>query len=259
MSGDDSDLHAYVDGELPFWRRSALLDRLTDDPEAAARVAEWRDQKRALALLFRTERGERPDPGWRQRSLALARVVRARGRRRTRARVVMAGGCVVGGLFLFLAYGADGPPNGKPAITAGPVRPQGSFGEAATPPDLSRLGWVVAGRRTAAGPLGPEMEYIYRASEQGAMPADAASSPPDVSLYVRRPDPSAPVTFGFWRRDDRLVFSWSDGRLSFVLVGDVETRSMLGLAKAVHGALASSKPSAASREGRARPVAERAM
>jgi anti-sigma factor RsiW len=49
------DLHAlsaFVDGELPDDARKAVLDHLAQDPQAAARVADWRAQKAALQALY---------------------------------------------------------------------------------------------------------------------------------------------------------------------------------------------------------------
>ena len=45
-------LSALVDGELSDTEHAALLERLTDDPEGAARVAHYRSQNAALRRLF---------------------------------------------------------------------------------------------------------------------------------------------------------------------------------------------------------------
>jgi anti-sigma factor RsiW len=46
-----SDLHAFVDGQLADDRSAAVTDRLAADPAAAERAAAYRDQRALLALL----------------------------------------------------------------------------------------------------------------------------------------------------------------------------------------------------------------
>lgn len=48
----DDDLHAYVDGMIDDARRIEVEARLAHDPEAAAKVANWRAQTQALHALF---------------------------------------------------------------------------------------------------------------------------------------------------------------------------------------------------------------
>jgi anti-sigma factor RsiW len=47
----DDELHALVDGQTPAASRQALEDRLARDPDAQARVAQWRQQRVALRGL----------------------------------------------------------------------------------------------------------------------------------------------------------------------------------------------------------------
>lgn len=49
---EDEDLQAYVDGRLDERRRAAVLQRLARDPDAAARVEQWRAQRLALRQAF---------------------------------------------------------------------------------------------------------------------------------------------------------------------------------------------------------------
>jgi anti-sigma factor RsiW len=52
---DDAELRmlsAFVDGELPHRERAAVLDRVTSDPQAAGRVADYHAQRAALRALF---------------------------------------------------------------------------------------------------------------------------------------------------------------------------------------------------------------
>jgi anti-sigma factor RsiW len=47
----ESDLHAFVDGQLADGRLAAVIDRLAADPAATERAAAYRDQRALLAAL----------------------------------------------------------------------------------------------------------------------------------------------------------------------------------------------------------------
>lgn len=50
---DEARLHAFVDGQLSPTDREAVLEQLSNDPAAAARVAQWQAQRQALRGLAR--------------------------------------------------------------------------------------------------------------------------------------------------------------------------------------------------------------
>ncbi len=53
LPAGEAELHAYVDGQLPPEVAAAVQQRLRNDPEAAARVAQWQSQRQALRGLAR--------------------------------------------------------------------------------------------------------------------------------------------------------------------------------------------------------------
>ena len=48
----EEELHAYVDGEIPADRRSAVEAWLASNPDDAARVAEWRAQADTIRARY---------------------------------------------------------------------------------------------------------------------------------------------------------------------------------------------------------------
>jgi anti-sigma factor RsiW len=51
LEESESDLHAFVDGQLVGDRLDAVIDRLAADPATAERAAAYRDQRALLAAL----------------------------------------------------------------------------------------------------------------------------------------------------------------------------------------------------------------
>lgn len=81
----ESDLHAYVDGQLPAERRPAVEEHLLNNPDAAERVAAYRRQREAIRAAF-AARGTDPLPP----SLSLARIIADRSRQRLRPWILAA-------------------------------------------------------------------------------------------------------------------------------------------------------------------------
>ncbi|MCH6074920.1 hypothetical protein MMA55_23150, partial [Salmonella enterica] len=52
-SAEEARLHAFVDDQLSPEERVAVLEPLAADPEAAARVAQWKEQRQAVRALAR--------------------------------------------------------------------------------------------------------------------------------------------------------------------------------------------------------------
>ncbi|MCY4755895.1 anti-sigma factor family protein [Pelomonas aquatica] len=52
-SAEEARLHAFVDDQLSPEERVAVLEQLAADPEAAARVAQWKEQRQAVRALAR--------------------------------------------------------------------------------------------------------------------------------------------------------------------------------------------------------------
>lgn len=247
---NEAQLHAYVDGELPDDERAAIEAALAVDADAQARVAAWREQKRALHALY--------DPLLTApHDLGLA----VRGQRRWSWQALAAG---VASLAVGLAggwFGHERVGTGRP-VTAEAGR---NFAESAAvahalyvpearhpvevpadqeahlvawlskrlaapvrAPHLGNAGWELLGGRLLPGEGGPLAQFMYQ--DKGGR---------RLTLVVSHK--AAPVgnssAFRYEQREQVAVFYWVDGAYNYALSAELPRPELLSLADAVYNEL----------------------
>jgi anti-sigma factor RsiW len=270
----DSDLHAYVDGQLEAARRIEVETWLAEDEEAARRVEAYRHQNAALHALFdpvlnepvndrladlaeqlgeRVSRGRaRPhwwaQPGWSRMAASIALVSAGLG----------AG---------WLGHGQVTPP-APPAAPAQAERTSlQSFAEEATQAhtfyahsrfevemgadDQEALNnWL--SERLGRPVFGPDLSGVgYRLIGGRSLPTDTGtvaqymyngSDGNRLTLFVGVPQAGQQAAFSFVKRGDIASFYWSEGPLSHALVGRFERDQLLTIAQAVHQKIKNGPP-----------------
>ncbi|MDX2144493.1 MAG: hypothetical protein SFV19_14140 [Rhodospirillaceae bacterium] len=229
----ESDLHAFIDGELGAERARLVAAALTQDSVLAARVASFRADKEQFARVY-GPLIDQPVP------LRLQAVL-ARGKRRApvglprTAWMAMAASivaAVVGWASLSVLQPAPADTIVAEALaaradTAGAqsVSP-GEAGQALTQalelnlqaPDLSKMGYTLARVDTYADtPGGAAVKLDYRA-------ADART----FTIYLRRS--SGDVRFEMLKQGETRICLWQDDVVGAVMLGEMSAGEMLRLA-----------------------------
>ena len=102
--GED-DLHAYIDGLLEAGRRAAVERYLTENPEAAQLVADYKAQREAIRMAFAARPAEKLPP-----ELSLARIIAKRSHRPRRPWLIAASVAFALGLGLAGGWLLHAPP-----------------------------------------------------------------------------------------------------------------------------------------------------
>ncbi len=192
----DSDLHAFVDGQLPPERHDAVARALQEQPEAAERVAAYVAQREALRAGFAPIAAAPVPPSLDLQGLIARRLTeRHSGWRIAQDRTVWRAAAAVllalglggaGGWALHARFGAA-PSEltmlAREAIAnhvvyaADRKRPtelgaeqrddlarwvSNRLGHAVAPPDMSSAGFRYMGGRLAATPQGPAGQFMYQ-------------------------------------------------------------------------------------------------
>ena len=255
---DDGELHALVDGELDPARQAEVEAWLSENPDAAGRVARYRAQNAGLHALF---------DGVLSEDLPLAVAGALAGRRQWLPR----GAAIAAGIALLLTGAVGGwvvrgevPFGGGEAVqtaAAGPaidtkelmVRAAmahvvnsdddmrlatredsdeiGQYistrmGEKVRVPQLASLGYRLVGSRVLPDTGGPAAQFVFE---------DANGE--RVTLYVRT-EAARGLDITFALADDLSMFYWNDSKHSYALVRDLEDETgrdaLLKAAKAVY-------------------------
>lgn len=236
----ESDLHAYLDGQLPGARRGEVEDYLGRHPEEAARIASYRAQNEALRAVFDPVLDEPVPRRLMRRPVLLDRY----------AAVVawMAFGMVIGwGLHDLRSTEtrADVPRWARQAVIAHivyapevrhPVEVAADqethlvtwlskrLGTHLKVPHLSAAGYSLVGGRLLPGEQGPVAQFMYQ-DAQGRR----------LTLYVRtNARDNRETAFRFAQEDHVDVFYWMDGKLGYALSGQVGKQELLRIATAVY-------------------------
>ena len=249
----DTELHAYVDGELPPERRAQIEARLAGDPLAAERVRVYREHKQALRDLFAPVLDEpmpaalralatppRPEPRWLPRNSL----------RRIAASVFIA---VFGGLLGWLAH--DRYPSAEVLARATPLAHQAAIAHAVFSPDVRRpveisaehedqlvtwlskrlgtpvrppklgtLGYELIGGRLLPGNSGPVAQFMYQ---------DGGGQ--RLTLYVSTERAgNRDTAFRFTREGQINVFYWIDGSYGYALSASLTKDELARIATAVY-------------------------
>jgi anti-sigma factor RsiW len=240
----EEELHAYVDGELPAERHSAVEAWLASHQDDATRVAAWRAQIEAIRARYGATATE-PVPA----RLDLDRLMR-RGRSwRTIAAAAAFAAFVFGGAAGWIVRGATGVgPSGFETFTLDaidahklyavevrhPVEVPGSeadhlvqwlskrVGYDLRAPDLKRLGLKLVGGRLLPGPTGAAAFFMYENTTGERFTIySARSNGPDTAM---RYNVSGKCS----------AFYWVDGDVAYVVSGQAEREELSKVAAAAY-------------------------
>lgn len=256
---DESELHALVDGELDAARQAEVEAWLSDNPEAARRVARYRAQNAGLHALFDEVLAEEVPP---------TIIAALAGRRRhwlPRSAAVAAGVALLvagtaAGWFARDAMAPRAPDTAQVAQAQPPIdtkelmvraamahlvnrdddlhmaKADGTddtgkyistrMGEKVRVPQLASLGYHLVGSRILPDTGGPAAQFVFADPSGGR-----------VSLYVRT-EKAKGVNVTYALADDLSMFYWNDSHHSYALVRKVNDEAgreaLLKAAKMVH-------------------------
>jgi anti-sigma factor RsiW len=248
----EDELHAFVDGELPADRREAVEAWLASHPEDAARVAAWRAQMEAIRAHY-GDVSAQPVPA----RLMLGRLDRARQSRFAIGIAAAIGALVVGTAAGWIAHGASAAaPNEIETMTAEaldahklyvvevrhPVEVPGSeaehlvqwlskrMGYPLRAPNLESLGLNLVGGRLLPGPNGAAAAFLMYESAAGER----------FTLYCAHS--TVENTAMRYNADGKAsAFYWADGKVAYVVSGDVDRKRLWNVAVAAYDQI-DSKP-----------------
>ncbi len=238
----ETDLHAYVDGQLDDARRVRVEGHLAHEAEAAENVRVWREQNEALRTLYNPVLNEAVPqrlldaraPRWRWPSHALAAGAVglsfalgwiAHGYQidplaRTVAlprRAAVAHAVYVPEVRHPVEVGADQQDHLVKWLSK-------RLGSELKAPLLTQQGFELVGGRLLPGGKGPVAQFMYQ---------DARGQ--RITLYVSARDTEPRDTaFRFSQEDKIAVFYWIDGNLGYALSADMDRASLLAVATSVY-------------------------
>jgi len=257
----DTDLSAWLDGALEPERRTKVDAWLREQPEAAARVRLWAADRDALRARLDPVLGE-PVP-----ALLVQAVLQARAQPRWAQAAVVAGLLVAGALV-----GAGGMWQWQGQRMAGALAGALAAAQAGTPAgwvqraalahsvyvpeprhpievkaqeehlarwltrridipvklfDLRDEGFELMGGRLLPDAGGKSAQLMYES-------VDAATPKQRVTVYLRKPDSSAPTAFSYRQQGELGEFYWVEAGAGYALVGALPKERLLALAQAIY-------------------------
>lgn len=257
----DTDLHAYVDGELNGEHRLQVEKLLAADPAAAARVSAYQAQKQALREMFAPALDE-PVPD----ALRAAAMPPPPAEPRLRSRwslqriaaslAIAAFGGMIGWLAhdryqpevlaratplphqAAIAHAVFTPDVRRPVEIAAEQEDQlvtwlsKRLGTPVRPPKLGSLGYELIGGRLLPGNSGPVAQFMYQ-----------EASGQRLTLYVSTEHPANRDTAFRFAREGRInVFYWIDGPYGYALSASIAKDELARIASAVYDQLDGRKP-----------------
>jgi anti-sigma factor RsiW len=256
----DLDLMAYADGQIAPERAAAVEAALARDPQAAARVAEIREQNRRLREGLDDWLVE-PSP---ERLLADAAPSAAARRPWLKPALAMAATLVLGlaigwfgreslldrqgmpttfarqAAFAHALYAADQRrpvevwANEEKGLVTWLTRRMGVQAHA---PDLNSVGFALVGGRLLSGHEKPTALLMYENAEKQRL-----------TLQWRKNEPGAQETaFRYAIEDGVAMFYWIDHDCAYALSGNLDRTQLLAVARVVYGQLAAAEAAPAHR------------
>ena len=243
----DSDLHAWLDGELSPERRALVEAWLHDRPEEAARVRLWAADRDVLKLQFDALLDEPVPPRladvvWRQAAAGGRSVPWLRW---AAAFALFALGGLVGAGLVWRQQPAT---SAAAAGAGGGVQPvawvqRAAVAHAVYVPevrhavevkaqeehlsrwltkrldvdvklfDLRAQGFELVGGRLLPDAAGPSAQLMYQAIQSADAAASAApgAKPERVTVYLRKPDDATSAAFHYEQRGELGLFYWVEG------------------------------------------------
>ena len=257
----DTDLSAWLDGELDATRRAQIDAWLREQPEAAARVRLWAADRDALRARFDPVLGEgvppalvdtvwqhRAHPRWAQAAMVAGLLVAGA--------VVGAGGMwqwqgqrTASAIAAARSSEAAGSPAGwvQRAALAHSVyvpEPRHPIEVKAQEEHLSRWltrridipvklfdlrdeGFELMGGRLLPDAGGKSAQLMYES-------LDPATPKQRVTVYLRKPDAAAPTAFSYRQQGELGQFYWVEAGAGYALVGTLPKERLLALAQAIY-------------------------
>lgn len=257
----ESDLHAYVDGELSEARRAEVEAALAADPAAAERVRAYQRQKRALQELFAPVLDEpvppalrdaaippvarkSPLPGWSLQRIAATLAVAALGgvigwlgHGRYQQNEMLARSTQLPHRAA-IAHAVFTPDVRRPVEVTAEQEDQlvtwlsKRLGTPVRPPKLGPLGYELVGGRLLPGNSGPVAQFMYQ-----------EASGQRLTLYVstERHD-NRDTAFRFAQEGQINVFYWIDGPYGYAISAGIPKDELARIATAVYDQLDGRRP-----------------
>ncbi len=241
----EDELHAYVDGELPPGRRSAVEAWLTTHSDDAAAVAAWRSQAELIQARYGGVADE-PTPdrlsiaqlAWRRRNgwIAVASAAALVAFIAGGAAGWFARGTAVAGPSDLRRYTTDALDAYRlyvvevrhPVEVPGDERPhltQWLSKRVGTPvriPELEKIGLKLVGGRLLPGPTGPTAFFMYE-----------TASGERFTLYCGQTKDQA-TALRYIAGKNSSAYYWVDGDLFYVLTGPAEQEKLRAIAQAAY-------------------------
>jgi anti-sigma factor RsiW len=246
----DTDLHAWLDGELTTERRAEVDAWLHTHADDAARVRLWAADREVLRSQFEAVLAE-PVPARLSalvggRSAGSARAAHAPAWRIAAAVALFALGGVVGAAVMWRGQAgavATALATAAASATGGPAAP-GAWAQRAVVAhtvyvpaqeehlsrwltkridvpvklfDLRAQGFELVGGRLLPDAAGPSAQLMYEAvvapnTQSAAASGAAAPKPTRVTVYLRKPDGATPAEFRYEQRGELGMFYWVEGQ-----------------------------------------------
>jgi anti-sigma factor RsiW len=241
MTPSENDIQALADDLIEPERRAEVEAYLTRDPEAAERVAAYREQNEQLRALFNPVLDE---------AIPQRLTVPAPRRRLTRF-AIAASWLILGAAIGWGANRLGGEDTGRTvtlarraAIAHAVYSPEvrhpvevgadqqehlvrwlsKRLGADLRPPVLVESGYELVGGRLLPGDRGAVAQFMYQDAKGRRL-----------TLYVSKMNASQGDTaFRFSRENGVSVFYWVDGALGYALSADLPKHDLLGVATAVY-------------------------
>jgi anti-sigma factor RsiW len=243
----ETELHAYVDGELPADRKAFVEAWLAAHPDDTARVTAWRSLADAIRSRYGAVASE-PIPA----RLSVRQIERAGRSWRSIAAAAAIAAFVVGGLSGWLARGAIAPGPAAATFTADaldayklyvvevrhPVEVPGNeeahlvqwlskrVGYQLRIPDLEPVGLKLVGGRLLPGPRGGAAAFFMYEGKSGER----------FTLYSTRSD--GPDSSLRYNADGAVgALYWADGDIAYVVSGEAPRDRLSKVAETVYAQL----------------------
>jgi anti-sigma factor RsiW len=244
----DDELHAYVDGALPADRVAAVETHLAANPEAAARVAQWRAQNSAIRQRW----GSVVDEPLPERLRLDSVVMRASGLRRkiaVAATIALMAGAAAG-WFARDYFAIEDDRQVARALAEAAIEAHRLYinevrhpievradeahllpwlsrrvGSPVRAPELNDEGLKLLGGRLLPGSRGPVALIMYEGSGGERVTITAARAPRDGQTSFK------------WRQSGEFgALAWFESGLAFVVAGPAERDRLDRIARRVYAA-----------------------
>jgi anti-sigma factor RsiW len=268
---EDSDLHAWLDGELSPERRAEVDGWLREHPEDAARVRLWAADRDAVRARFDGVLDEAvPDAlaqvVWRK-GVSARRWEWTEGRQRIAAAVaIFALGSALGAGVMWRAQGG---PDALASLTQPAWVRRAAVAHAVYVPevrhpvevkaqeanlggwltkrldtqvklfDLREQGFELVGGRLLPDAAGPSAQLMYQAIPAPGV-SDVDVKPVRVTVYLRKPDDNTAAAFRYEQQGPLGMFYWVEGQTErgnacgYALVGELPREKLLAIAEAIY-------------------------